>query len=110
MAINVEFDGWVNEVKVLDWGTILKVSHDQRAKNDAGEWETVGKDYFDVTVTADQAAVVGSAKKVHIIGTLKVGTYQKRDGGTGVALKVRAQSVSVVERTQASVETVDAPF
>lgn len=110
MAINVEFDGWVNEVKVLDWGTVLKVTHDQRAKNDAGQWETVGKDYFDVTVTADQAAVVGSAKKVHVIGTLKVGTYAKKDGGTGVALKVRAQTVSVIEKPASSADTLNAPF
>ena len=110
MAINVEFDGWVNDTKVFDWGTILVVTHDQRAKNDAGQWETVGKDYFDVTVTAEQAAVVGSAKKVHVIGTLRVGTYAKKDGTNGVSLKVRAQSVSVVERAQAPAEPLDAPF
>jgi hypothetical protein len=99
MAIKVEFDGWVNEVKEFDWGTVLKVSHDQRAKNAAGEWETVGKDYFDVTVTADQARAIGSAKVVHIVGNLrKVETFEKRDGSVGVSVKVRATEVSPVER------------
>lgn len=98
MAVKVEFEGWVNEVKVFDWGTVLKVSHDQRAKNDAGEWETIGKDYFDVTVTAEQASAIAAAKVIKVAGTLKVGTYVKKDGTNGVALKVRAQEVSPVER------------
>lgn len=98
MAIKVEFEGWVNEAKVFDWGTVLKVTHDQRAKNDAGEWETVSKDYIDVTITPEQASAIASAKVVRVAGTLKVGTYEKRDGSTGIALKVRAQEVAPVER------------
>jgi single-stranded DNA-binding protein len=98
MAIKVEFEGWVNDRAVFDWGTVLKVTHDQRAKNAAGEWETVGKDYIDVTVTPDQARAVASAKVVKVSGSLKVGTYDKRDGSKGVSLKVRATDVAPVER------------
>jgi single-stranded DNA-binding protein len=97
MAVKVSFEGYVNEVKQFSWGSVAKVSHSQRAKNDAtGEWETVGKDYFDVTLP--EGAVVDEGQIVAVEGTLKVGTYEKRDGSTGVALKVRAQSVTGVER------------
>lgn len=110
MAIQVTFEGWVNETKQFDWGTVLKVSHDQRAKNAQGEWESVGKDYFDVTVTAEQAAQLVGARVVKVTGTLKVGTYEKRDGGVGVALKVRAQEVAPVERNIAHKADESLPF
>ncbi len=98
MALNIEFEGYVNEVKQFSWGTVVKMSHSQRAKNDAtGEWETVGKDYLDVTLPEGvQAPAENSIAKV--TGTFKVGTYEKRDGSTGIAIKVRAQSVDAVDR------------
>lgn len=97
MAVNVVFEGFVNEVKPFSWGTVAKVSHSQRAKNDAtGQWETVGKDYFDVTLP--EGVTIPEGELVRVEGTLKVGTYDKKDGTTGVALKVRAQSVRKVER------------
>lgn len=97
MAVNVIFEGFVNEVKPFSWGTVAKVSHSQRAKNDAtGQWETVGKDYFDVTLP--EGVTIPEGELVRVEGTLKVGTYDKKDGTTGVALKVRAQSVRKVER------------
>lgn len=97
MAVNVVFEGFVNEVKPFSWGTVAKVSHSQRAKNDAtGQWETVGKDYFDVTLP--EGVTIPEGELVRVEGTLKVGTYDKKDGTTGVALKVRAQSIRKVER------------
>jgi len=97
MAVNVIFEGFVNEVKPFSWGTVAKVSHSQRAKNDAtGQWETVGRDYFDVTLP--EGVTIPEGELVRVEGTLKVGTYDKKDGTTGVALKVRAQSVRKVER------------
>jgi single-stranded DNA-binding protein len=102
MALNIEFDGWLNEVKTLDWGTVFVVTHDNRAKNDAGNWETVSKDWIDVTVPqSDVEAVIsatGGAGLVHVTGTLKVGTYDKRDGSTGIKYRVRATSVKPVQR------------
>lgn len=108
MAINVEFEGYVNEVKALNWGVVAKVSHSQRAKNEVtGQWETVGKDYLDVTLP--EGEFVNEGDLVRVKGTLKVGTYEKRDGGTGVAMKVRAQEISPVERRKPSADQ-DAPF
>lgn len=117
MAIKVDFEGWVNEVKSFDWGTVLRVTHDQRAKNDAGVWETVAKDYIDVTVTPDLLQALGDSKVVRVLGSLKVSTYPKKDGTTGVALKVRASELVPVQRgakveslSPASADGWNAPF
>lgn len=105
MAINVVFEGYVNETKAFSWGNVAKISHSQRAKNDAtGQWETVGKDYFDVTLP--EGSNVAEGQLVTVTGTLKVGTYEKRDGGTGISLKVRAQTVAEVDRGQRAVNVV----
>jgi single-stranded DNA-binding protein len=108
MAINVEFEGYANEVKSFSWGNVVKVSHNQRAKNDAGQWETVGKDYFDVTLP--EGTSVQENTLVKVTGTLKVGTYDKKDGTTGVALKVRAQSVQPVQRGGSAASDDGLPF
>lgn len=105
MAVNVIFEGFVNEVKTFGWGTVAKVSHSQRAKNDqTGQWETVGKDYFDVTLP--EGVTVTEDQIVRVEGTLKVGTYDKKDGTTGISLKVRAQDVSEVQRRRDPVDVV----
>lgn len=101
MAINVEFDGWLNEVKTFDWGFVAKITHDQRAKNQAGEWETVGKDYIDVTLTSEQFAVVNGASKVHVVGTLKVDAYMNKNGAAKPSMKVRALEIRPVDRKTA---------
>ena len=94
MSIRVEFEGFVNEVKPFDWGTVYNVSHSQRAKNHQGEWETTGYDYFDVSGDP------GFAKddRVKIVGTLKTKRFDKKDGTKGIALQVRAESIERVER------------
>lgn len=110
MAIKVDFEGWVNEVKTFDWGTVLRVTHDQRAKNDStGQWETVSKDYIDVSVTADLLAGLHDSKVVRVIGNLKVSTYPKKDGSTGVSLKVRASELIPVQRGQKSEAPASSP-
>jgi hypothetical protein len=99
MALTLEFEGFVNEIKQFDWGTVLKMSHSQRAKSEmTGQWETVGKDYLDVTV--EDASNINEGDLLRVTGSLKVGTYDKRDGSTGVSLKVRATSVTPAERRQ----------
>lgn len=109
MAINVEFEGYVNEVKSFAWGNVAKVSHNQRAKDDAtGQWTTVGKDYFDVTLP--EGTSVDENSIVKVTGTLKVGTYEKKDGTTGVGLKVRAQSVQPVQRGGSAPSNDGLPF
>jgi hypothetical protein len=107
MAVAVTFEGYVNEVKQFQWGSVAKVSHSQRAKNDAtGQWETVGKDYFDVTLP--DGVIVSENEIIRVEGNLKVGTYDKKDGTTGISLKVRALNITPVIRT-GSVAPIEEP-
>lgn len=100
MAIQIEFRGYVNEVRTFDWGTSYSVSHNQVKKTPDGKWETIGKDYF---------SVVGPAgfvenDQVIVKGTLKTKFYDKKDGsGKGVALQVRATEMEKVQPKGASV-------
>lgn len=100
MALKIEFEGYVNEVKTFSWGSVVKMSHSQRAKNkDTGLWETIGKDYLDVVLPEGyNAEQVKEGTILNVFGTFKVETYTKNDGSTGVALKVRANSLEQVER------------
>lgn len=105
MAINVEFTGYVNEIKTFEWGQVVKMTHQQRAKNAAnGEWETIGRDYIDVTLDegVDAPAENTVAK---VTGTMKVNLYEKTDGGKGLGIKVRASSLEVVPSKKSEDET-----
>lgn len=99
MAIKVNFEGWLNEVKPTDWGAYATVAHDRRAKNDAtGEWETVGKDYVDVSIPAEFLYRIEGANRVFVEGTVReVGAYLSKDGTAKAALKVRATNVVRIE-------------
>lgn len=97
MAVKVEFEGYVNEVKPFDWGTVYNVSHRQVIKNAAGQWETAGYDYFDVSVPKGTPEIAKD-QKVKVVGTLKTKRFDKRDGSKGIALQVRAESVEPLER------------
>lgn len=102
MAIAVEFEGYVNEIKTFDWGKVAKVTHQQRAKNNAtGEWETVGKDYIDVTIP-EGLPVPDQNTIVRVAGNLKVNLYDKTDGSKGLSMKVRAQDIRTVTRRRQS--------
>jgi hypothetical protein len=90
----VTVTGWLNDSKVFDWGSAAKVSVDVRKKNDAGQYETVDKVTYDVTFEGtfpDAKQVIAAGR---IVG---VNTYEKRDGSTGVSIKVRAESVIPAE-------------
>ena len=102
MALNIEFEGYVQEIKDFDWGRVVTVTHNQRLKSQTtGEWETVGKDYIEVTVEKGMNVPAKDAP-VKVSGSLKVSTYLKKDGSTGVALKVRAKDISDPVRAKSS--------
>jgi hypothetical protein len=124
MALKIEVEGYVNEVKTFGWGTVLKMTHSQRAKNkESGQWETVGKDYLDVVLPEGfNVDLIREGMILNVLGSFKVETYAKRDGTTGIALKVRATDIEQVERqgaksfdaaatlTAAGAESLDMPF
>lgn len=100
MAIQVEFTGYINSIKTFDWGTVYDISHAQRKQNDAGEWETVGTDYFSVVGEPG----FSENQRVTVKGKLKTKRFDKRDGSKGISLEVRAEEISAYEKT------ADAPF
>jgi single-stranded DNA-binding protein len=113
MALNITFDGYVQEVKQFQWGTVAVVSHAHRAKDDNGQWQTVGRDYIDVTLpdgfTAEQDT------KVRVTGSLKVDAYTNKNGEAKPRLKVRATDFGLVDVNQyqgttAPVAEEDLPF
>jgi hypothetical protein len=90
----IEVTGWLNDIKVFDWGTALKVSVDVRKKNEAGQWETVDKTVYDVTT--DGRTPLEGVKQVKVTGRITgTNTFQKRDGSTGCSVKVRAEQVQI---------------
>jgi len=102
MAIQVEFEGYVNEVKEYGWGNVYDVSHRQVIKNASGDWETSGYDYFNVAVGKDDVLFANASQfykngRVLVKGTLKTKRYEKKDGsGTAVSLQVRATDIQPI--------------
>jgi hypothetical protein len=90
----IDVTGWLNDVKEFDWGTALKVSVDVRKKTPEGTWETVDKTIYDITT--DGKTALEGVKQVKVVGRISgTNTFQKRDGSTGVSIKVRAESVTI---------------
>lgn len=101
---SIAVTGWLNDPKTFDWGSAAKVSVDQRKQNEQGQWETVDKTVYDVTFDG----FFPDAKQVTVEGRITgLNVFQKKDGTTGVSIKVRAQSVKPAE---AVIDTEDAPF
>lgn len=115
MAISVEFTGWANELKTFDWGSVLKVTHKNRRKNEAGEWETVSTDYIDVVIDKNNIADFGDVltaelpARVSIAGNAKFGTYEGKNG-TGISIKVYPNEVNFLVNEQFATSAADAPF
>lgn len=88
--------GYLNEIKEFSWGKVLTVSVANSIKNkETGQWETASRDYYDV-IPADGVDISSVSKDqvIQVEGSFKIGkTYAKKDGTTGVELKVRATSV-----------------
>ena len=113
MATTIKLTGWVNSVKEFDWGTTLSVSVSNRVKNPtSGEWETASRDYYDVVLNDGvQLGPIKENDQIVVEGTFKVGkTYQKKDGSTGVELKVRANAIGLYEGNDSFATAADAPF
>ena len=93
MAVKIEFTGFVNKVKKFDWGTVYDIAHPQMMKNQAGEWEKSGTDYF--SVTGPEGFTEND--RVTVVGNLKTKRYEKQDGTKGMSLNVRAETITMVE-------------
>lgn len=106
MAIQIEFQGFVNEVKNFDWGTVYNISHNQVRKTPQGTWETVGRDYFSV-VAPEGCQPLAENMRVSVKGRMKTKTFEKRDGSKGMSLEVRADDITVVSAGTAREDKVN---
>jgi hypothetical protein len=69
-------------------GSCFEARVDVRKKNDQDEWETVDKTIYDVTT--DSQTPLDDVKQVTVVGRIwGTSTFQKRDGSTGSAIRVR---------------------
>ncbi len=107
----IEVTGWFNNPRSFDWGTAFQLTVDVRKKNDStGEWETTDKTIYDCTI-GEQFST--DAKQVSVAGKITgVNTYTKKDGTTGVSIKVRALFIddALVSAEPAIFDESDAPF
>lgn len=97
MAIEIKFDGFIEDIRAFDWGTVYNVSHTQWKKT-GDEFESIGKDYLDVITDNANGAEVGD--KVRVIGKMKTKRFNKKDGSAGIALNVRAEPFEIVKKGQ----------
>ena len=90
MAVKIEFEGYVNEVRKLDWGVVYNVSHRQNKKNAKGEWEVIGYDNFQVTSEGN----FEKGDRVKVVGSLRSRPFDRKDGTKGLSLDVWANEMT----------------
>ena len=84
--IIVTVRGFSSEVKESKAGEYVTIAVNDRKKNAAGEWETVGKTYFNVSLEAGHGIKPNLLYKA--TGELKVSKYKDKDGETQVSFWV----------------------
>ena len=94
MAVQIEFEGFINGIREFEWGVVYDIAHNQMMKDDQGDWKVAGKDYFSVTGPAG----FEEGDKVAVVGRMKTKLFDKKDGSKGVSLNVRATEMTKVER------------
>lgn len=109
MAVKIEFQGFVNDVKHFDWGTVYNVSHSQRQKDEQGEWQTTGYDYFDVVDNTKQTQLA-KGDRINVEGKMKTRRYEGKDGVQRLTLQVRADSIERVSGQARGLAAVDQAF
>jgi predicted secreted protein len=112
MALSLTFTGFVEEVKSFSWGSVVTVSHSNRQKNDAGQWETTSRDYIDISVEPgsefDWLLSAQKGLRIAATGNAKISTYDKKDGSTGIRIKLWPKEIDTVESR--AVDSSDVPF
>jgi len=109
MALSLTFTGFVEEAKTFDWGSVVTVTHANRKQNEQGKWETISRDYIDVSV--DPSSEFGwlltaeRGTRVTITGNAKLSTYDRKDGTSAVKIKLYPKAVE-----SAVIDRLDAPF
>jgi len=104
MAIEISATVFVNEVKTLDFGWVLKCSHSHRFKNDQDEWETASYTNIDLIINKRNAeefmelTTLESGSRISFTGYGKSVAYLKKDGTPGSSLSVEPTSYEVLTK------------
>lgn len=112
MAIEITTTVFVNDIKPLDFGWVLKCGHPHRYKDDQGDWSTASTTYVDVIIRKSKFEEfkdyvnLGAGTRINVKGYGKPTAFEKKDGSLGSTLQMEPVEISLVEKTA----DVDAPF
>lgn len=108
---NTDFTGTVGRDVKLEYTKSgnprlkFSVCDEKSKKTPSGDWETVAKQWLNVTVWGPLAEHldehVKSGERVKVTGELYMRTYESRDGSQGVSLDVTAWGVQVSTKARA---------
>jgi hypothetical protein len=112
MAIEIKFTGFINEVKSLDFGYVVKCSHAHRYKNEDGDWSTASYTNIDLIVRKDKASeytdllAAENGSKITASGYGKPSAYLKKDGDPAASLTIDHPTEYVIEPKRDAVGVV----
>lgn len=119
MAIEVTTTAFLNEVKEMDFGYVVKFSHPHRYKPKDGDWTTASTTYIDFVLQKAKAAEFADllqapeGTRVQFTGFGKPTSFQKKDGSLGSTLKVDITVYEILDAkgtTSLNQLIEDAPF
>lgn len=108
MAIEIKFTGFINEVKELDFGYVIRCSHAHRYKTEDGDWNTASYTNIDMIIRKDKASEFGDlitaeeGSRVTVSGYGKPVAYLKKDGDPGTKLQVDPVEYEVLPKRDAA--------
>lgn len=112
MAIEIKFTGFINEVKELDWGYVVRCSHAHRYKQEDGDWATASYTNIDLVIRKDKAGeftdllTADEGSRVTVTGFGKPIGYLKQNGDVGTKLSIDHPTEYLIEPKRDSVGVV----
>jgi hypothetical protein len=112
MAIEIKFTGFINEVKTLDFGYVVRCSHAHRYKNEDGDWSTASYTNIDLIIRKDKSSeytdllAAEEGSRITVTGFGKPGAYLKKDGDPAAKLTIDHPTEYVIEPKRDAVSAV----
>jgi hypothetical protein len=112
MAIEIKFTGFINEVKTLDFGYVVKCGHAHRYRSEDGDWVTASYSNIDLIISKDKASeytdllAAENGSKITASGYGKPNAYLKKDGDPAASLTIDHPTEYVIEPKRDAVGVV----
>lgn len=112
MAIEIKFTGFINEIRTLDFGYVVKCSHAHRYKNEDGDWSTASYTNIDLIIRKEKAneytdlLSAGEGSRITVTGYGKPNAYLKKDGDPAASLNIDHPTEYVIEPKKDAVSVV----